>query len=222
MDSLNELETLKLIIRDRRPKKGKELIRIAEQMKNLKDKLGAKRLSEELGVSYSIISDFVRIAKLDSETKELIANSELGLKAITMLLTLENKDVQRIILSASAKLRFTESEIRKIVSCCKRGENVENCIGSVLKEKPRHEYVIVSRLLPDDLISRIVDVNLVKEAIRKHIGIEVDHVMVRGNRVEIYMKSGAYSKFIEKAALSGVDEFDLIHEILKKEFLKLT
>jgi hypothetical protein len=46
MDTLNELETLKLIIGDRKPKKGKDLIRIADQIKSLKEKLGTKNLAK--------------------------------------------------------------------------------------------------------------------------------------------------------------------------------
>jgi predicted regulator of amino acid metabolism with ACT domain len=216
MDSSNELKNLKLVIGDWKPKKGRELIRIAEQVRALKDRLGAKKLAELLGVSQSIVQDFARIAGLDSEMKDLIASSDLGLKAIRTLLSLRNREVQIAILRASAKLSFVESEINKIVSCCRRGEDVEKCVGDVLRRKPRPTYIVFSRPLPNDIVSKVKDINVVKEAMRKH-GIEVDHVEIVGNRFIVLMKSGAYSKFIEKAVLYGVDEFSLVHEILRRE-----
>jgi hypothetical protein len=216
MDSLKELEDLKLSIGDRRPKKGRELITLAERLKTFKDKFGARKLAELLGVSQSIVQDFARIADLDSEMKDLIVRSDLGLRAIRTLISLGNRESQIAILKASAKLNFTESEINEIVSCCKRGGDVEKCIGDVLKKRPRPTYMVISRPLPSDIIGRVRDVNIVKEAIRRH-GIEVDHVDIAGNRFIVLMKSGAYKKFVEKAVIYGVDEYDLVREILRRE-----
>jgi hypothetical protein len=216
MDSSKELENLKLIIGDKKPKKGRELIRIAEQVKTLRDKFGARKLAELLGVSQSIVQDFARIADLDSEMKSLVVGSDLGLRAIRTLLSLRNREVQIAILKASAKLDFVESEINEIVSCCKRGEDVEKCIGDVLRRKPRPTYMVVSRPLPDDIVGKVKDISIVKDAIRKH-SIEVDHVEIVGNRLIVIMKSGAYEKFVEKAVIYGVDEFDLVREILRRE-----
>jgi len=219
----SELETLKLIIGDRKPKKGKELIRIAEQIKTLKEKLGTKELAKKLGVDTSIVLDFVRIANLDNEMKLLIENSGLGLRAIRVLLSLNNREVQKTILEASAKLQLTESEVSDVVSCCKSGGDVGKCIEEVLKRKPRHTYLVVSNPLPNDIVNKVIsNISVVKEAIRKHIGVEVDRVEIRDNRIVLLMKSGAYSKFIEKAVLYNVSEFDLINEILKRELSKLT
>jgi hypothetical protein len=216
MDSSKELEDLKLIVGDRKPKKSKELIRIAEQVKTLRDKFGARKLAELLGVSQSIVQDFARIADLDSEMKSLVVGSDLGLRAIRTLLSLRNREVQIAILKASAKLDFVESEINEIVSCCKRGEDVEKCIGDVLRRKPRPTYMVVSRPLPDDIVGKVKDISIVKDALRKH-SIEVDHVEIVGNRLIVLMKSGAYEKFVEKAVIYGVDEYDLVCEILRRE-----
>jgi hypothetical protein len=223
MGTLSELENLKLIIGDRKPKKGKELIRIAEQVKTLKERLGTKGLAEKLGVDTSIVLDFVRIANLDDEMKFLIENSGLGLRAVRVLLSLNNREIQKAILKASAKLQLTESEVGDIVSCCKSGGDVGKCIEEVLKRKPRHTYLIVSNPLPHDIVSEVIsNISLVEEAIRKHLGVEVDHVEIRDNRVILSMKSGAYIKFIEKAVLYNVSEFDLVNEVLRRELSKLT
>jgi hypothetical protein len=148
--------------------------------------------------------------------KDLIVSSDLGLRAIRTLISLGNREIQIAILKASAKLNFTESEINEIVSCCKKGEGVEKCIGDVLKGKQRPTYMVVSRPLPSDIIGRVKDANIVKEAIRRH-GIEVDRVEIAGNRFIVLMKSGAYRKFVEKAVIYGVDEYDLVREILRRE-----
>ncbi len=223
MGTSSELETLKLIIGDRKPKKGRELIRLAEQIKTLKEKLGTKELAKRLDVDTSIILDFVRIANLDNEMKLLIENSGLGLRAVKVLLSLNNREVQKTILEASAKLQLTESEVSDIVSCCKSGRDIGRCIEEVLKRKPRHTYLVISNPLPSDIIDKVVNnISIVKEAIRKHLGVEVDHVKIIGDRIVLLMKSGAYSKFIEKAVLYNVSEFDLVNEILKREFLKFT
>lgn len=223
MDTSSELETLKLIIGDRKPKRGKELIRIAEQIKTLKEKLGTKELTKKLDVDTSIVLDFVRIANLDNEMKLLVENSELGLRAVRILLSLKNREVQKTILEASAKLQLTESEVSDIVSCCKSGGDIGECIEEVLKRKPRHTYLVISNPLPNDIISKIIsNISLVKEVIRKHIGAEVDHVEVRGNRIVLLMKSGAYSKFIEKAVLYNISEFNLVNEVLRRELSELT
>jgi len=223
MDTSSELETLKLIIGDRKPKKGKELIRIAEQIKTLKEKLGAKELAKKLDVDTSIVLDFVRIANLDDEMKLLIENSGLGLRAVKVLLSLKNRETQKTVLEASAKLQLTESEVSDIVSCCKSGGDIGKCIEDVLKRKPRHTYLVISNPVPSDIVNKVINnVSVVKEVIRKHIGVEVDHAEIRDKRIVLLMKSGAYSKFIEKAVLYNVSEFDLVNEILKKELLKLT
>jgi predicted transcriptional regulator len=222
MGTSSELETLKLIIGDRKPKKGKELIRIAEQIKTLKEKLGTKELAKKLDVDTSIILDFARIANLDDEMKLLIENSGLGLRAVKVLLSLKNRETQKTVLEASAKLQLTESEVSDIVSCCKSGGDIGKCIEDVLKRKPRHTYLVISNPIPSDIINKVINnVNVVKEVIRKHIGVEVDHAEIRDKRIVLLMKSGAYSKFIEKAVLYNVSEFDLVNEILRKELLKL-
>jgi nitrate reductase NapAB chaperone NapD len=215
-----EVEKLKFIIKDRKPKKGIELIEIAEKIKELKDRLGTGELAKRLEVSRSIISDFDRIARRvgsDSELKDLISRSNLGLKAVRKVLTLKDKDKVVEILKESAKVGFSESEIEKIVSCCKKGEPVEQCINQVLKAKPRPTYSLVLRQLPDDVINKVkMNIDIVKNEIQTFMGVDVDSLMVKNGRIVLVLKSEAYRKLLEKAAFSNISEFELIEETLKK------
>lgn len=92
-----------------------------------------------------------------------------------------------------------------------------------MKKKPRHTYLIISKPLPNDIIEKVINsVDSIKEVIRKHIGVVVDHVEIKDKRVILLMKSGAYRKFIEKAVIYNVSEHDLINVMLRRESSKLS
>jgi hypothetical protein len=212
-----EVEKLKFIVKDGKPKKGIELIEIAEKVKTLKDRLGTGELAKRLEVSRSIISDFDRIARTSSELKDLISGSCLGLRAVRTVLALKDRHQVVEILNASAKVGFSESEIERIVSCCKEGVPVEQCINQALQAKPRHTYLLISRPLPDDVISKVkTNIDIVKNAIKTCTSAEVDSLEVRNRRIALVMKGEAYRKLVEKAAFSNLSELEFIEEILKK------
>jgi hypothetical protein len=218
-----EIEKLKLIIKDRKPKKGEELIEIAEKVRALKDILGTSELARRLEVSNSIISDFDRIARIEPEIKKLISNSGLGLRAIRIILTLDDKQVISKILNISAKVSFSESEVEEIVSCCKKGISVEECIDQILRKKPRLTYVLISRRLPHKVVNMLktIDVNIIKDVINKYTTANIDDFKIENDRIILTMKSEAYRRIMEKAAIENLSEIDLIIEILERE-LKIT
>ena len=223
MEIEKEIEKLKLIIKDRKPKKGEELIEIAEKVRALKDILGTGELARRLEVSNSIISDFDRIARIEPEIKKLISNSGLGLRAIRIILTLGDRQQITKILNISAKVGFSESEIKEIVSCCKKGISIEECIDKILRKKPRPTYMLISRRLPSKVVNMLktIDINIIKDVINKYTTANVDDFKIENDHIILIMKSEAYRRIMEKAAIKNLNEIDLIIEILERE-LKIT
>ena len=179
----HEISQLILSVGTHKSKRPLLPIEVAEYMQKALD-AGEKRtnIADKLHLEdSSIIGHFIRLLSLPTQVQQIIGwgsdPATISFTAAAGIARLESTQEQSILAKAALENQFNKSEILQVIQIRQRSGNaIENCIKSVLDQRPivERRYVIIGELTSKNLKDRIKNLsqpernNLLNSALKHH------------------------------------------------------